>query len=134
VTLQAADLSGSRYPTRTIGTTDLVPGSYYVINHWVQFFVPFRSVDLADSIAGNSTGVAYLCSQMNDFDPTSNFGTDVEPGYNGTAMPDGTRSNNIISCSDFKLSVKDSFSKRNLQYSNDCVTGYRYTGIGSYPS
>ena len=137
VTLQDADLSGSRYPTRTIGGTDLTPGPYYVINHRVQIFVPFRSVDLADSVPGNSTGVAYLCSQMNDFDPispsgTSNFGADVEPGYNGAAMSDGTRSNNIISCSEFKLSVRGNFSKRNLQYSNDAVTSYRYTGIGNY--
>ena len=139
VTLQGADLSGSRYPTRTINGTDLTPGPYYVINHRVQIFVPFRSVELADGIGGDSVGVAYLCSQMNGFDPvspsgTSNFGSGFEPGYDGNAMPDGTRSNNIISCSEFKLSVRGSFSKRNLQYSNNAVTGYRYTGIGSYHS
>ena len=139
VTLQGADLSGTRYPTKAIGNADLTPGPYYVINHRVQIFIPFRTVDLADGIAGNGTGVSYLCSQMNGFDPqspsgTSNYGPAVEEGYDGTPMQNGTRSNNKLGCTEFKLSTRGSFSKRNLQYSNDRVTGYRYSGTSNYHS
>ena len=139
ITLQGADLSGTRYPTKAIGNADLTPGPYYVINHRVQIFIPFRSVDLADGISGNGTGVSYLCSQMNGFNPvspsgTSNYGLGQEEGYNGLPMQDGTRSNNVLGCTEFKLSTRGSFSKRNLQYSNDRVTSYRYTGTSNYHS
>jgi len=139
VTLQGADLSGTRYPTKALGNVDLTPGPYYVINHRVQIFIPFRSVDLADGIAGNGTGVSYLCSQMNGFDPlspsgTSNYGPNSEEGHNGVPMQNGTRSNNTLGCTEFKLSTRGNFSKRNLQYSNDRVTSYKYTGTSSYHS
>ena len=139
ITLKDADLSGTRYPTKAIGNADLTPGPYYVINHRVQIWIPFRSVDLADGIAGNGTGVTYLCSQLNGFDPqspsgTSNYGTGVEEGYDGAPMQNGTRSNNILGCTEFKLTTRGSFSKRNLQYSNNAVTGYRYTGTSSWHS
>ena len=139
VTMQGADLSGSRYPTKSVGNADLTPGPYYVINHRVQIWIPFRSVDLADGVADDGTGVAYMCSQMNGFDPqspsgTSNYGSQVEEGYNGAPMENGTRSNNILGCTEFKLTTRGSFSKRNLQYSNNAVTGYKYTGTTHYHS
>ena len=137
VTLQGADLSGSRYPTRTIGGADLTTGPFYVINHRVQIFIPFRSVDLTDNDPSNGLGSVYLCSEVDGFDPvspsgTSNFGDGFEPGANGATMSDGTRSNNTLSCTEFRLTVKGAFNKRNIQYANNAVTSYRYTGVGHW--
>ncbi|PWQ93576.1 SdrD B-like domain-containing protein [Leucothrix arctica] len=138
VDLQGADLTGSRYPTRTIGGTDLTAGPYYVMNHRVQIFIPFRSIDLADGIEGNDTGTVYLSSLISDFDPnspsgTSNYGAETEPGYNGELI-DGLRSNNQIGAGEFKLTVNGSFSKRNLKYTDDRVLSYSYSGTSSYHS
>ncbi len=138
VNLDGADLSGSRYPTRTVNGTDLTAGPFYVMNHRVQIFIPFRSVDLADGIAGNSTGTVYLSSLISDFDPdspsgTSNYGTETEPGYNGELI-DGLRSNNQLGPGEFKLTVKGSFSKRNLLYTDNRVLSYAYSGTSSYHS
>jgi len=128
VALQGADLSGDRYPTQTVGGTDLTAGPYYVINHRVQIFIPFRSVDLADGIAGNDTGTVYLSSLISDFDPsspsgTSNFGTDNEPGYNG-ALIDGARSNNQLGTGHFRLVADGNFNKRSVSTVNDKATEY----------
>ena len=138
VELQGADLSGNQYPTKTIGNADLTAGPFYVINHRVQIFVPLRSVDLADGIAGNGSGTVYLSSLISDFDPdspsgTSNYDAETEPGYNGELM-DGSRSNNQLGPGEFKLRVAGSFSKRNLKTVNDAVTsaGYKYTGVSNY--
>lgn len=131
VTLEGADLSGDHYPTEAYGSVDLSSGPYYVMNHRVQIFIPFRSVDLVDGILDNS-GVAYLSSQLNGFDPlspsgTSNFGTGVEPGHDGADIG-ADRSNNILGPAEFLLTVRGSFSKRNVMRANDAGTPLEYTG------
>lgn len=136
VTISGVDLSGDHYPTATIGGTDLSAGPYYVMNHRVQIFIPFRSVDLTDEISGNNTGAVYLSSLLKDFDPVSpsgveNYSGAKEPGYNG-ALIDNARSNNQLGATEFKLIPKGSFSKRNLKYTNNAVTSYAYSGTSSY--
>ncbi|RVU86433.1 DUF11 domain-containing protein [Leucothrix sargassi] len=138
VTLQDADLSGTRYPTETIGGTDLSAGPYYVMNHRVQIFIPFRAIELADGIAGNNTGTVYLSSLLKDFDPispsgTSNYADGTEPGYNGE-LQDGMRSNNQLGATEFRLIPDGRFSKRNLKYTDDRVLSYEYSGIAGYHS
>lgn len=136
VTIDGVDLSGNHYPTRTVGGTDLTAGPYYVMNHRVQIFIPFRSVDAADEEVGNNTGDVWLSSLLKDFDPTSpsgveNYSGDKEPGHNGDLI-DGKRSNNQLGAALFQLLPKGSFSKRNLKTVNNAVTGYTYSGTGSY--
>lgn len=131
VTLEGADLSGDHYPTEGYGSVDLSAGPYYVMNHYVRIFVPFRSIDMVDGVLDNS-GVAYLSSQLNGFDPispsgTSNFGTGVEPGYNGADIG-ADRSNNILSPAEFLLVPRGAFSKRNVLTANNAGTPTSYTG------
>lgn len=131
VTLEGADLSGDHYPTVAYGNVDLSSGPYYVMNHYVRIFVPFRSIDLSDGVLDNQ-GVAYLSSQLNGFDPpspsgTSNFGTGVEPGHDGADIG-SDRSNNILGPAEFLLTVRGSYSKRNVSLVNDAGTPIKYTG------
>lgn len=130
VTLDDVDLSGNRYPTKAFGSIDLRSGPYYAMSQRVQIFTPFRSVDMADGVMDNQ-GTVYLYSVLNDFDPdglsgTSNYGAGVEPGYNGAEM-NNLRGNNRISVP-LHLTVRGSFSKRNLKWARDTMTNYAYTG------
>ncbi len=134
VTLDNADLSGTHYPTRTFGNTDLSAGPYYVISHRVQIWVPFRSIDMVDNILDN-LGTVYLKSTLNDFDPNgvsgvSNFGASTEPGYNGADM-NGLRGNNVIGAA-MTLIPRGSFSKYNLKTVDDVATTYTPLMDGTY--
>ncbi|WP_022952807.1 SdrD B-like domain-containing protein [Leucothrix mucor] len=138
VTIDDVDLSGTHYPSRTVGGTDLTAGPYYVMNHRVQIWIPFRSVDLTDGILGNNTGEVWLSSLLKDFDPTSpsgveNYGGLKEPGYNGNLI-DGERSNNQLGPALFQLVPKGNFSKRNLKYTDQRVLSYAYSGTSNYHS
>jgi uncharacterized repeat protein (TIGR01451 family) len=138
ITLSNIDLSGTHYPTKAIGATDLTAGPYYVMNHRVQIFIPFRSVDLADGIAGNNTGIVWLSSLLKDFNPVSpsgveNYAGDKEPGYNG-ALIDGARSNNQLGATEFRLIPDGSFSKRTLKNTDNRVLSYEYSATGTYHS
>ncbi|WP_181389760.1 SdrD B-like domain-containing protein [Leucothrix pacifica] len=138
ITIDNVDLSGTHYPTKAVGAIDLTAGPYYVMNHRVQVFIPFRSIDMTDGIAGNNTGAVYLSSLLKDFDPVSpsgvaNFAGDKEPGYNGDLI-DGKRSNNQLGATEFRLIPDGSFSKRNLKTTDNRVLSYTYSGTSSYHS
>ncbi len=116
LTLNGIDMSGDRYPTSTVGGTDLSAGPFYVAYYRVMVFVPFRVIDPADGDPNNGVGAIQLSNELSDFDPdspsgTSNYGDGFEPGYNGALMEDGTRSNNIIGPSTFELRVAGSWAK-----------------------
>ncbi|MEZ5536233.1 MAG: SdrD B-like domain-containing protein [Thiolinea sp.] len=133
VTINEADLSGNRYPTKAFGSVDLSAGPYYAVSHRVQYWVPFRSIDMSDGVMDDQ-GSVYLSDVLNDFDPdsvsgVSNYGDDLEPGYNGAAM-DGLRGNNRLGPTELLLTIRGSFSKRNLATANDVMTGYTYPGSG----
>lgn len=128
MTISGADLSGSRFPTKTIGGADLSAGPYYYINMRVQFFIPTRVIDGADgSIDG--TGSIYIKNTLKNFSPdgvsgTSNYGVDNEPGYDGTPMPDGSISNNISPPYNYRITTRGSFSSSYYKYDDD--TGWHY--------
>ncbi len=136
------DTSGERYPTRTTNGTSLDNGPFYVASFRLRVFVPFTEVDLGDGIPGNNQGQLYLTSCLSDFDPTgisgnSNYGSGFEPGYNGAAMPDGSRSNNCTGPRFVEITAKGGYNTRVISKSNDgggvvyppIVSGYR-TGEG----
>jgi uncharacterized repeat protein (TIGR01451 family) len=130
-TVQGADLSGTRYPTRTIGGADLVPGPYYSVAHRVQVFIPFRSIDKADGNLNDSQGAIYIKNTLKGFDPagvsgTSNYGNGVEPGYNGTPMDDGTISNNISRAVENRLRTAGSYCNYYYNDDNDAGKNYHY--------
>lgn len=117
VTLNGIDLSGTHYPTRGFGNVDLSAGPYYAASYRVQMFIPFRSVDMTDGTMDNQ-GSAYLSSLLSGFDPqsasgVSNYGADVEPGYDGAPM-NGLRGNNRLGPTEHLLTVRGYFDKRNL--------------------
>lgn len=129
--IQGADLSGKRYPTRTIGGTDLVPGPYYSVALRVQVFIPFRSIDKADGNDTDSQGSIYIKNTLKGFDPlgisgTSNYGNGVEPGYDGTPMSDGSISNNISRATENRLRTAGSYCNYYYNDDNDAGTSYHY--------
>lgn len=131
VTIDNADFSGTHYPTKAFGNVDLTSGPYYVTNHRVQYWIPFRSIDMTDGVMDDQ-GSVYLSSLLSDFEPVSlsgvsNYGTDTEPGYNGADMDNGQRSNNILGPTNYYLTVRGSFNKRNAKTFNN-GTGYSYAG------
>ncbi len=125
--INGADMSGTRYPTQTIGGTSLAAGPFYSIAHRVQIWIPFRSIDAEDGTLGNGNGSIQLSNSFEDFDPssvsgTSNFGDGFEPGYNGDLMPDGTRSNNLVGPTTFELRTAGSWAKYFRGRQNDAGT------------
>ncbi len=121
-TLDNADLSGTRYPTRTIGGTDLSAGPYYVINHRVQVFLPFRSIDIEDTTT-NDVGAIHLYNVFENFDPdsvsgTSNFGPANEP-----------IDNNDIGPTTFQLTIRGAFAKYAVGTANNA--GHRTSWMPS---
>jgi len=128
MTITNANLSGSRFPKKTIGGSDLSAGPYYYINMRVQFFIPTRVIDNADGII-NGVGSVFISNILKDFDPNgvsgiSNYGAAKEPGHNGDPMPDGSISNNIAPPYDYHITTKGSFSTS--YYKDDTDTGWNY--------
>ena len=126
-TLSGIDMSGTRYPTRTIGGTDLSAGPFYVAFYRVQVFIPFRVIDGADGDGTNGVGAIQLSNELSGFDPdspsgTSNFGDGFEPGYDGALMDDGGRSNNIVGPTTFQLTTRGSWAKY-LRNSDNNING-----------
>ncbi len=95
MTLDGIDLSGTRYPTKSAGETDLTAGPYYVASYRVQIFIPAASIEETDGIPDNDIGSLYLYNRVGDFDPdgispgSSNFGDDREPGWCEPESVDG---------------------------------------------
>jgi protocatechuate 3,4-dioxygenase beta subunit len=135
VTINNADLSGTRYPTKSFGGIDLSAGPYYAVNDRVQYWIPFRSIDMTDGVMDNQ-GSVYLSDVLTGFDPsgvsgTSNYGTGVEPGYDGATMG-GLRGNNRLGPTNYYLTVRGSFTKYAIKNVNDAVTGYVWPGSGNH--
>ncbi len=121
LSISGADLSATRFPTRTIGGQDLTAGPFIDIEQRVQVFIPFRTIDAADGTV-NGNGQIQLSNKLGGFDPTSasggsNYGAGVEPGYctaDGTScdlMSNGSRSNNAVGPTTFTLSTTGAMSK-----------------------
>jgi uncharacterized repeat protein (TIGR01451 family) len=128
MTVTGADLSGSRFPKKTIGGSDLSAGPYYYINMRVQFFIPTRVIDNEDGVMDN-TGSVFISNILKNFSPngvsgTSNYGTANEPGFNGAPMADGSISNNIAPSYDYHITPRGSFSTS--YYKDDTDTGWNY--------
>jgi len=71
-----------------------------------------------------------LTSCLSDFDPNSlsgvsNYAGDVEPGYNGAAMPDGGASNNCTGPVEAKISSGGSYNHRLVSTATD-TGGFTY--------
>lgn len=118
LTLSGIDMSGSRYPTQTLGGGDLSAGPFYVASYRVQIFIPYETLDATDGTVGDNRGGLALYNRVGGFDPngisgTSNFGAGVEPGYcdpgsvdgqnlgapgmpHCAQLPSGARSDNVI--------------------------------------
>ncbi|HAP76268.1 MAG TPA: hypothetical protein DCR14_09320, partial [Acidimicrobiaceae bacterium] len=98
VTFDNIDMSGTRYPTQNANGSDLSAGPFYVASFRLQIFIPFRTVDITNGVLDDQTGSFQLYNRVGDFDPdgltgTSNYGTDVEPGYCTAASVDGLNLN-----------------------------------------
>ncbi|MFZ1387792.1 MAG: SdrD B-like domain-containing protein [Thiolinea sp.] len=124
------DLSGSRYPTQTIGGTDLSAGPYYYMDMLARFFIPMRVIDNADGVM-DGTGSIYIKNILGDFNPegvsgSSNYNGLGEPGFNGNPMPDGTVSNNIAQPYNYYLTTQGSWAHYAFPQDNDAGTGYSY--------
>ena len=135
--LSGADMSGNRYPTATWGGTDLSAGPYIAIEHRVQVFLPFRTIDLADGTLDQQGGIQ-LFNAVGGFDPMgisgiSNYGTGTEPGYCSAdfatcdLMPNGTVSNNRIGPAAYNVTTTGSFAKY-LSYRSD-ANGLSYATL-----
>ncbi|CAA6824060.1 MAG: Unknown protein [uncultured Thiotrichaceae bacterium] len=131
MTVSGADLSGDRFPTEAIGGADLSAGPYYYVNMRVQFFIPTRVIDDEDGDV-DGVGSIYIKNVLKDFAPVGvstvpNYGADDEPGFDGTAMSDGSISNNIAPAYNYQIVTKGTFS--NYYYKDDLDTGVNYRNL-----
>jgi len=118
------DTSGSRFPTETIDGSSLVAGPFFVAAHSLEIFVPTAELDRTDGIPDDNRGQLVVSACLSDFDPigdggVSNYLDDVEPGFNGTAMADGSASNNCADRTVAQLSSDGQFSFRAVSTEND---------------
>ncbi len=130
MTVTGTDTSGSRYPAKTINNTSLLAGPYFVAAFRMRVWIPFSAIDAEDGVPNDNAGAIKLSSCLSDFDPdslsgVSNYSGALEPGHNGSAMPDGSASNNCTGPVDAKLSVSGSFGHWLVASVND-NGGYSY--------
>ncbi|MFI0397557.1 MAG: SdrD B-like domain-containing protein [Thiolinea sp.] len=130
MSISGTDLSGNRYPTRTIGGTDLSAGPYYYMDMLARFFIPMRVIDNADGVM-DGNGSIYIKNILGNFSPegvsgVQNFNGVEEPGFNGNPMPDGTISNNIAQPYNYYLTTQGSWAHYAFPQDNDGGTGYTY--------
>ncbi|MCB1756367.1 MAG: hypothetical protein KDJ38_12640, partial [Gammaproteobacteria bacterium] len=130
MTVSGADTTGSRYPRETINGSSLLAGPYFVASYRLRVWIPFSAIDAEDGIPDNNVGAVKITSCLSDFDPNSqsgisNYAGATEPGYNGTAMPDGGASNNCTGPVDAKISVGGSFNHRLVSTADD-KSGFSY--------
>ncbi|MBX2823264.1 MAG: JDVT-CTERM domain-containing protein [Gammaproteobacteria bacterium] len=124
LTVTGTDTSGVRFPTETLDGSALTAGPYFVAAHSLEVFVPTAELDRSDGIADDNRGQLVIGACLSDFDPVgdggvSNFLDDVEPGYNGAAMSDGSASNNCAERTVAQLSSDGQFSFRAVSTEND---------------
>lgn len=125
------DTRGERFPTKTLDGTPLTAGPYFVAAHSLEIFVPVSELDRTDGIPDDNRGQLIVGACLSDFDPdsatgVSNYLNDVEPGYNGAAMPNGDVSNNCAGSTFAQLSTDGQFSFRMLSQEDDEGTLTRY--------
>lgn len=135
ISIDNADLSGSRFPTEAGGGVDLSAGPYYYTNTVARFFIPMRVIDMSDGTI-NGSGNIYIKGVLENFDPngvsgSANFNGAKEPGYNGQAMPDGTISNNIAPAYNYLLTTRGGFADYAFKTNKDTGTGYTFFVAGS---
>lgn len=131
ISINNADLSGTRFPTQAGGNVDLTPGPYYYTNTVARFFIPMRVIDMSDGVI-NGTGGIYIKGVLEDFAPKGVSGTDNyngadEPGYNGQAMPDGSISNNIAPAYNYQLTTRGGFA--DYAFKTNTNTGVGWTAF-----
>ncbi len=122
LTANNVDTSGTRFPSQTIGNSSLAAGPYFSMAYRLRIFVPFSEIDRENPTP--LSGSISVTNCMNDFNPddlysNSNYGLGVEPGHNGTAMPDGSASNNCSGPLTLEIVSKGSFTFRALSSTND---------------
>ena len=130
ISIDNTDLSGNRYPTETIGGTDLKAGPYYYMDMLARFFIPMRVIDNEDGVM-DGVGSIYIKNILANFDPigvsgVANYNGLKEPGFDGRAMPDGAISNNIAPAYNYYLTTRGTWSDYAFRNNNDTGTGYSY--------
>ncbi len=130
MTISGTNLSGDRYPTQTIGGTDLSAGPYYSMDMLARFFIPMRVIDLADGTS-DGTGNIYIKNVLTNFDPTGvsgalNFAGNKEPGFNGNPMSDGSISNNIAQPYNYYLTTAGGWANYAFKTDSDNGAGYTF--------
>lgn len=130
MSISGTDLSGSRYPTQTIGGTSLAAGPYYYMDMLARFFIPMRVIDNADGVM-DGNGSIYIKNILGNFSPegvsgSQNYNGLQEPGFNGNPMPDTTISNNIAQPYNYYLTTRGSWAHYAFPQDNDAGTGYTY--------
>jgi len=115
LTSTGTDTTGSRYPTQRINNSSLAAGPYYSMAHRVQLFVPLSEIERENP--ANSSGAINVTSCMDNFDPddhvgVSNYGSAIEPGAGGLAMPDGSASNNCTGPLTLEINASGNFTQR----------------------
>lgn len=145
MSISGTDLSGTRYPTQTIGGTSLSAGPYYYMDMLARFFIPMRVIDNADGVM-DGKGSIYIKNILGNFSPegisgAKNYNGLEEPGFNGNPMPGGTISNNIAQPYNYYLTTQGSWAHYAFPQDNDAGTGYSYfapndshSGQGLVPS
>ncbi len=143
-TIDNADLSGERFPTKTWGGQDLSAGPFIYAEHRVMMFVPLQSIEDADGNPTNQNGSFQMSNQFGGFDPngvsgTSNFGDGFEPGYcpadfsSCDTMADGTASNNGIGPITMKITPPGGARHKYVWYRIN-TSNSSYTRIGNQSS
>jgi len=123
-----ADTSGIRFPTESTNGSSLLTGPFFVVASRVAFFIPFSEIEREDPIANSGALQITMC--LNNFDPVdgqnvSNYGSGLEPGHNGTAMPDGSASNNCSGPASVELRVTGGYNYRTIsRYDAENDWGY----------
>ncbi len=122
--LRGIDSQGSRYPVETATGQSLSTGPYFVAAYQIGFFVPFSAIEASDGDNRGNGGAINLRTCIEDFDPqstagVSNYASGVEPGYNGTSMPDGSESNNCTGPLTLQLSTEGGYNHRLVSGADD---------------
>jgi len=122
--LNGIDSRGTRYPDETSAGLSLVNGPFFVAAYEISLFVPFSAIEASDGDLSGNGGAVNITSCFSDFDPVShsgvsNYASNVEPGFNGSAMLDGSGSNNCSGPVTLQLSTGGGFNHRLVSTVND---------------
>ena len=135
-TVDGADTSGDRYPTERVNGSSLLAGPYFVASYRMRIWIPFSAIDAEDGHPTNNNGGITVSSCLSDFDPDStsgisNYAGNLEPGHNGSLMPDGSKSNNCTGPYALTFTATGYYSQRVVETGRDNGSfsyGRLYTG------